>query len=117
MPRLKFGQECIQPLIAAQKELAAKVGRKKREITLNIVPDEILQEAKKLAGDRFVPALLTPGKLARETACKAIQDEVGEEARRKIRRGKSHRLCHQRRVLLHPEGSRPQFDFGPRQTP
>ncbi|MFZ0826533.1 MAG: polyribonucleotide nucleotidyltransferase [Verrucomicrobiia bacterium] len=74
---LKFGQECCQPLIAAQKELAAKAGRKKREITLNIVPDEILQEAKRLAGDRFVPALLTPGKLARETACKAIQDEVG----------------------------------------
>jgi polyribonucleotide nucleotidyltransferase len=76
---LKFGQECCAPLIAAQKELAAKAGKKKREITLNIVPDEILQEAKKLAGDRFVPALLTPGKLARETACKAIQDEVGKK--------------------------------------
>jgi polyribonucleotide nucleotidyltransferase len=74
---LKFGQDCCQPMIAAQKELAAKAGTKKREITLNIVPDEILQEAKKLAGDRFVPALLTPGKLARESAVKAIQDEVG----------------------------------------
>jgi polyribonucleotide nucleotidyltransferase len=74
---LKFGQECCQPVIAAQKELVAKVGKKKREITLNIASDEILQEAKKLAGDRFVPALLTPGKLAREAACKAIQDEVG----------------------------------------
>jgi polyribonucleotide nucleotidyltransferase len=74
---LAFGQECCQPLIAAQNELANKVGKKKREITLNIVPDEILHEAKKLAGDRFLPALLTPGKLARETACKAIQDEVG----------------------------------------
>ena len=74
---LKYAHEVIQPLITAQKELAAKAGKKKREITLNIVPDEILQEAKKLAGDRFVPALLTPGKLARETACKAIQNEVG----------------------------------------
>jgi polyribonucleotide nucleotidyltransferase len=74
---LAFGQECCQPLIAAQNELAAKVGKKKREITLNIVPDEILHEAKKLAGDRFLPALLTPGKLAREAAVKAIQDEVG----------------------------------------
>jgi polyribonucleotide nucleotidyltransferase len=74
---LKFAQEAIQPLIAAQKELAAKAGRKKREIKLNIVPDEILQEAKNLVGDRFVPALLTPGKLAREAAVKAIQDEVG----------------------------------------
>ncbi|MGH7977707.1 MAG: polyribonucleotide nucleotidyltransferase, partial [Limisphaerales bacterium] len=74
---LKFAQEAIQPLIAAQRELVARGGKKKREITLNVVPDEILQEAKKLAGDRFVPALLTPGKLARETAVKAIQDEVG----------------------------------------
>ena len=76
---LVYAQEVIQPIIAAQKELVAKVGKKKREITLNIVPDEILQEAKKLAGDRFVPALLTPGKLARESAVKAIQDEVGSK--------------------------------------
>jgi polyribonucleotide nucleotidyltransferase len=76
---LKYAQEAIQPIIAAQKELAAKVGKKKREITLNIVPDEILHEAKKLAGDRFVPALLTHGKLAREAAVKAIQDEVGKK--------------------------------------
>jgi polyribonucleotide nucleotidyltransferase len=74
---LKFAQEACLPMIHAQKELAAKAGKKKREITLNIVPDEILHEAKKLAGDRFVPALLTPGKLARESAVKAIQDEVG----------------------------------------
>jgi polyribonucleotide nucleotidyltransferase len=74
---LKFAQEAIQPMIAAQKELAAKAGKKKREITVNVVPDEILAEAKNLAGDRFVPALLTPGKLARESAVKAIQDEVG----------------------------------------
>src|SRR6266540_2816226 len=36
---LKFGQECCAPLIAAQNELAAKAGKKKREITLNVVPD------------------------------------------------------------------------------
>src|SRR5215831_17381086 len=74
---LKWAQEVIQPLIVAQKELAAKTGKKKREITLKIVPDEILAEAKALAGDRFVPALLTPGKLNREGACNAIKEEVG----------------------------------------
>ena len=76
---LKYAQEVIQPMIAAQKELAAKVGKKKRDITLKIVPDEILADAKQLAGDRFVPALLTPGKLAREGACNAIKDEVGKK--------------------------------------
>ncbi|MEI7732932.1 MAG: polyribonucleotide nucleotidyltransferase [Verrucomicrobiota bacterium] len=73
---MKFGHEACQPLIQAQKELVAKVGRKKREITLNIVPEEILKEAKRLAGERMVPALLNPGKLAREAAVKAIQDDV-----------------------------------------
>lgn len=81
---LRFGQECCQPLIAAQKELAAKAGKTKRQISLTIVPEEILQEAKQLAGDRFVPALLTPGKLAREAACKAIQDEIGAKLMEKF---------------------------------
>jgi polyribonucleotide nucleotidyltransferase len=76
---LKFGQECCRPLIAAQKEMVARVGKPKRQITLNIVPEEILHEAKQLAGDRIVPALLTPGKLAREGAVNAIFEEVGKK--------------------------------------
>src|SRR5579859_1240467 len=72
---LKFGQECCLPLIAAQKELAARVGKQKRKINLNIVPEEILKEAKNLAGDRILTALLTPGKLAREGAVSEITEE------------------------------------------
>ncbi len=74
---LKFGQEAIQPTIAAQKDLATRLGKAKRQIKLNIVPEEILKEAKKLAGDRMVTALLTPAKLARESAVSAITEEVG----------------------------------------
>jgi polyribonucleotide nucleotidyltransferase len=74
---LKFGHDCCQPLIAAQKQLAAKVGKAKRQITLNVVPEEVLKEAKSLAGDRVVSALLTPGKLAREGNCKTVFDDVG----------------------------------------
>src|SRR5437867_7814866 len=74
---LQFGHECCQPIIAAQKELAGRVGKAKRPITVNVVPEEILKEAKALAGDRIVPALLTPGKLAREAAVKAVFDDVG----------------------------------------
>jgi polyribonucleotide nucleotidyltransferase len=76
---LKFGHECCQPLIEAQKTLASKAGKAKRQITVNIVPDEILNEAKTLAGNRIVPALLTPGKLAREGAVNAIFAEVGKK--------------------------------------
>ena len=46
---LKWAHEVIQPQIQAQKELAAKAGKPKRNITVKIVPDEILAEAKKLA--------------------------------------------------------------------
>ncbi|HLX70126.1 MAG TPA: polyribonucleotide nucleotidyltransferase [Verrucomicrobiae bacterium] len=76
---LKFAHEAIQPLIQAQKDLAAKVGKKKRDIKLMIVPDEILNEAKSLAGDRIVSALLNPSKMAREAAVSAIKDEVGKD--------------------------------------
>src|SRR5436190_12190969 len=34
---LKFAQESIQPMIAAQRELAAKAGKQKRHININIV--------------------------------------------------------------------------------
>src|SRR5437763_4605258 len=51
---LKFGQESIQPTIAAQKELVARAGKPKRQIKLNNVPEEILNEAKSLAGDRII---------------------------------------------------------------
>jgi len=74
---LKFGQECCQPLIQAQKDLAARAGKKKRDITVNVVPDDILIEARQLAGERIVPALLTHKKLEREAAVKAVTDEIG----------------------------------------
>ena len=73
---LQFGHESCQPILAAQRELARRSGKVKRAVVVNVVPDEILQEAKALAGGRMVPALLTPGKLARETAVKAVKDEV-----------------------------------------
>jgi polyribonucleotide nucleotidyltransferase len=76
---LKFGHDAIQPTIAAQKELTARAGKPKRQITLNIVPEEILHEAKSLAGDRIVTALLTPGKLAREGAVSAITAEISKK--------------------------------------
>ncbi|MCX6885662.1 MAG: polyribonucleotide nucleotidyltransferase [Verrucomicrobia bacterium] len=76
---LQFAQEAIQPMIAGQKELAARVAKGKRQITLNIVPEEILKEAKSLAGDRIVTALLTPGKLVREAAVSTLTQEIAKK--------------------------------------
>lgn len=77
---LEFGLQSVQPIIAAQKELVAKAGKPKREIKLNIVPEEVLKEAKALAGNRITTVLTsTPGKLAREAAVNAIFEEVGKK--------------------------------------
>ncbi len=82
---LAFGQECCAPLIKAQDELVEKAGRPKRKVDIPEVPAKLLEEAVALAGDRVVPALLTEGKLARESAWKALCQEV--EAALKERNG------------------------------
>jgi polyribonucleotide nucleotidyltransferase len=87
---LKFGQECCVPLIAAQKELAAKAGKQKARNQAQRRPEEILQEAKALAGDRFVPALLQPGKLNREAGLQRHQGGSRRKAGREVWRGESH---------------------------
>ncbi len=76
---MEFAHKAIQPIITAQKELAARAGKAKRQIQVFVVPDEILAEARALAGDRMIPALLTSGKLAREAAVNAIIEEVGRK--------------------------------------
>ena len=74
---LKFGQECCVPMIEAQKELIKKAGKTKREVVVPEVPEAVLADAKELAGDRVIPALLTPGKLEREGAWDALKTEIG----------------------------------------
>ena len=76
---LAFGQQAIQPLISAQKELAAKAGRAKRHITPFVVPDDVLAETKAVLGDRIVPALLQPKKLDRQAALASLHDEVASK--------------------------------------
>ncbi len=75
---LKFGQKCCEPMIAAQKELIEKAGKEKRVVNIPQVPDSLVAEAQEIAGDRVIPALLTPGKLERESAWNAVTSEIGE---------------------------------------
>ena len=63
--------------LEAQKELVKKAGKTKREVVLPEVPEAVLSDAKELAGDRIIPALLTPGKLEREDAWDALKKEIG----------------------------------------
>ena len=73
---LAFAQDAIQPLITAQKELAAKVAPVKRTPTLFSVSQELLDVAYQVAGDRIEAAIYTPKKTDRAKAVGALKDEV-----------------------------------------
>lgn len=73
---LRFAQSQIQILVAAQEELAAKVGKPKREVPLMLAKDELLEVAYQVAGDRIENALYRPSKIERTKAVTALKDEV-----------------------------------------
>jgi len=76
---LRFAQEACKTLATSLRELADAVGVTKRTISVDALPEEVESEAKTLCGDRLVTALLTPAKLEREAAFKAVAEEVGEK--------------------------------------
>src|SRR5437660_8894434 len=73
---LEFAQGHALELIRAQKELAAQVGKPKREMPLLSVKPELLEIAYRVAGDRIEGALYTQGKVARSKAVEALREEV-----------------------------------------
>jgi polyribonucleotide nucleotidyltransferase len=75
---LAYAQNQIQPLIQAQKELAAKAGKPKRNVPLFNVPQNLLEIAYQIAGDRIEAAIYQPQKIARQNAITALQNEVKE---------------------------------------
>jgi polyribonucleotide nucleotidyltransferase len=81
---LEFGHTEAVKLIAAQKELAAKVNKAKREMPLFTVKDEVMEVAYEVAGSRIEAALYTPSKVARSKAVNALKDEVGAAIKAKF---------------------------------
>jgi polyribonucleotide nucleotidyltransferase len=73
---LEFAYGHTREMIRAQKELAAKVGKPKREMPLLSVKPELLEIAYQVAGDRIEGALYTQGKVARAKAAEALRQEV-----------------------------------------
>ena len=73
---LAFAQQEVRHLIAAQQELMVAAGKPKRQAALFVVPDELLEIAYRVAGDRIEAALYTPSKVARQKAVEALRDEV-----------------------------------------
>jgi len=73
---LDFARENVKVIVAAQRELAAKVGKTKRIVDLFEVSDSIQEIAYQVAGDRIEAALYTPSKVARSKAVGALRKEV-----------------------------------------
>jgi polyribonucleotide nucleotidyltransferase len=73
---LEFAQPYVRQIVDMQKELAAAVGKPKREVELLSVRDDLLEIAYQVAGDRIEAALYTPGKVARGKAVDALRQEV-----------------------------------------
>jgi polyribonucleotide nucleotidyltransferase len=81
---LEFGHIEAVKLCVAQKELAAKVNKAKREMPLFTVKDEVMEVAYEVAGSRIEAALYTPSKVARSKAVNALKDEVGTAIKAKF---------------------------------
>jgi polyribonucleotide nucleotidyltransferase len=73
---LEFAHGHAGEMIRVQKELAAMVGKPKRESQLLQVNQELLDIAYRVAGDRIEEALYTEGKTARAKAIDALREEV-----------------------------------------
>ncbi len=73
-----FGRKRASRSSKRRRNWPPSVGKKKREITLNIVPEEILKEAKSLAGTRW-SRVADARQTRREGAVKAVTDEVGKK--------------------------------------
>ena len=73
---LEFAQEAIQPIIKAQKELAAMCAKEKKTFDLFVCTDENLKFVRDLIGKGLQEAVLVPEKLARQDAVDALKKEA-----------------------------------------
>jgi polyribonucleotide nucleotidyltransferase len=76
---LEFAQKAIQPIIKAQKELAAMIGKDKKTFELFVVTDENLALAREIVGERMAEAVFKAAKSDRQAAVDALKEEVKEK--------------------------------------
>jgi polyribonucleotide nucleotidyltransferase len=84
MKAIEFGHEHCQKIIAGIRELANRVGVKKREVVLRTVRPEVLAVAKDIVGTAILGAVLTPKKLEREAAVDGLKDKMADTLKQKF---------------------------------
>src|SRR5438046_5839873 len=90
---LEFAHGHAREMIRIQKELAAMVGKPKRDAELLKVDQELLDIAYRVAGDRIEQALYTEGKVARSKAGDALRVEGEAAVLEKKREGDAVASC------------------------
>jgi polyribonucleotide nucleotidyltransferase len=73
---LEFAHTHAREMIQAQKELASRVGKPKRDAQLLPVNQELVDIVQRVVGDRIEQALRTEGKSARAKAIGVLREEV-----------------------------------------
>ncbi len=75
---LEFAQKAIQKIIAAQRELAAKVAKPKKDFPLVICDPKVFEICEKIANtdDKLAKAVYLPGKQERGNAVDAVKAEA-----------------------------------------
>lgn len=73
---LHFAQAEVQKLVEAQEELVRLAGKPKREYTVTVAKEELLEIGYEIAGDRIEDAIYAPSKVERGKKVGALRDEV-----------------------------------------
>ncbi|MBB5349982.1 polyribonucleotide nucleotidyltransferase [Haloferula luteola] len=73
---LHFAQAAVQQLVEAQEELVRLCGKPKREYTVTVAKDELLEVGYEIAGDRIEDAIYAASKVERGKKVGALRDEV-----------------------------------------
>ncbi|MGC6456177.1 MAG: polyribonucleotide nucleotidyltransferase [Coraliomargaritaceae bacterium] len=81
---LEYGQKAIQPIIAAQKELAALAGKAKKDYNLVVTPAEVTEFCEAHAADKVKEALGHDSYTERKIAIEAIAKETSVALREKL---------------------------------
>lgn len=81
---LELAQQSIQSIIAAQKELAQKINKTKKEFELHKVTDDMLAKCEALVGSRLKNAVFQDDKQARGDAVQALKDEATETIKAEV---------------------------------
>ncbi len=75
---LAYGQEAIQPLIKAQKELAAQVAKTKREFKLFVADPEVVEICRSVVGDEMATAIFQDKRQDRDRSVDELKEKAKE---------------------------------------